>query len=212
MKTQAWGWLAAAVLAAGLNSSYHDGGLEWAHEIAGRVQHNTNAVLALATGRADQFLAEARMLKLDREAGSVADQIVIAENQVPHCPFSAAVARVQSKLDESHAHLDRLQALSARQQAREQERLARLEANRARMEARFQSNLARFEVARHNFRFADGNFSFANQMVTPVAVHVSRIDCSRVRVTSPHIPQVHVRMPRIETPVVKVDNGDEGPI
>ena len=46
MKTQAWGWLAAAVLAAGLNSSYHDGGLQWAHEIVGSVQHNTGAVLA----------------------------------------------------------------------------------------------------------------------------------------------------------------------
>lgn len=62
MKTQAWGWLVAAVLAAGLNASYHDGGLEWAHRIAEGVEHSSNAVLALATGHADRFLAEAQML------------------------------------------------------------------------------------------------------------------------------------------------------
>ena len=45
MKSQAWGWLATAVLTAGLNSSYHNGGLRWIHEAADRVQHNTNAIL-----------------------------------------------------------------------------------------------------------------------------------------------------------------------
>src|SRR5215469_1149640 len=113
MKTQAWGWLGAAVLAAGLNSSYHDGGLQWAHEIADRVQHNTSAVLALATGRADQFLAEARMLNLDRAADrtdaqvDIADNQVgenqIAENQAPHCPFSSAWARAKNSFDHSQA-------------------------------------------------------------------------------------------------------------
>src|ERR1700758_1868952 len=101
MKTQAWGWLGAAVLAAGLNSSYHNGGLEWVHEIVDRVQYNTGAVLALVTGRADQFLAEARMLKLDRDADNAADQADsamnrVAENQASHCPFASAWARTQS--------------------------------------------------------------------------------------------------------------------
>ena len=117
MKTQAWGWLAAAVLAAGLNSSYHEGGMQWAHEIVDRVGHNTGAVLALATGRADQFMAEARMLNVERH-----------ESQ---CPLAAALAQVQNSVDQSQAAFDGFQAMSDREQAQ----LARLEANRARIEA-----------------------------------------------------------------------------
>src|SRR5215831_8242332 len=106
MKTQAWGWLAAAVLAAGLNSSYHNGGLQWAHEIADRVEHNTGAVLALATGRADEFLAEARMLKV--ESG---DDVAVNNHEGSQCPFATAWARAQSSFDQSQAEVGRFQAL-----------------------------------------------------------------------------------------------------
>jgi hypothetical protein len=117
MKTQAWGWLAVAVVAAGLNASYHDGGLAWAHRIAGRISHNTNAVLALATGRADQFVAEA--------------QLIEAHEQASHCPVSAAVAEMRRIVAPAHSEFDEFEAMSARQEAA----LARLEANRARIEA-----------------------------------------------------------------------------
>jgi hypothetical protein len=132
MKTQAWGWLAAAVLAAGLNSSYHEGGMQWAHQIVDRVGHNTGAVLALATGRADQFLSEARMLNVQRHA---------------QCPLAAAVAQVQSSVDKSRSEFDGFQAMSDREQAQ----LARLEANRARIEAQVQAKLARVRLVEANF-------------------------------------------------------------
>jgi hypothetical protein len=203
MKTQAWGWLGAAVLAAGLNSSYHNGGLQWVHEIADRVQHNTGAVLALATGRADEFLTEARMLKIDRD-GDIA-----LNHEGSRCPFATAWAQAQSSFDQSQGEVDRFQALSDREQAK----LARLEANRARIEAQVQAKLARVHLADNSFRFADGDFSFASDTATPVVVQVPRIDCPRVRVaTHIRVPRVHVRIPRIETPVVQVDNGDDGPI
>src|SRR5215475_10441809 len=116
MKTQAWGWLAAAVLAAALNSSYHNGGLQWAHEIAERVEHNTGAVLALATGRADQFLAEARMLNADRTIESAMD------TEAPQCPFATTTSDLQDSFDKSQEELqskfDRFQAISDREQAR----------------------------------------------------------------------------------------------
>lgn len=108
MKTQAWGWLAAAVLAAGLNASYHDGGLQWVHRLTGRVGANTKAVLALATGNADGFLTEARRIEVHRQRAS--------------CPFEAAVAEVQGDLEEM--------AVPARSE------FAQWEANRARVEAR----------------------------------------------------------------------------
>ena len=118
MKTQALGWLAAAVVAAGVNASYHQGGLEWAHRIADQVGHNTEAVIALATGRADRFLEEA--------------QVVRAQDQVASCRFATAMARVQSRIARSEARFEGFEAVSAREEAQ----LARLEANRARIEAR----------------------------------------------------------------------------
>ncbi|MGA7755722.1 MAG: hypothetical protein WCB05_23030 [Candidatus Sulfotelmatobacter sp.] len=114
MKTQAWGWLTVAVLAAGLNASYHDGGLEWAHRIANRVEYNTTAVLALATGNADRFFTEARMVAPREENSS--------------CRLTSALARVQSKVARSDAEFDRFVAISDRQEAQ-------IEASRDRMEA-----------------------------------------------------------------------------
>ena len=118
MKTQAWGWLAAAVMAAGLNASYHDGGLRWAHEIANQVKHNTGAVLALATGRADQFVAEANL--------------VAAAKQSSPCPLAAALAEARTVVVPTQVELRRFEVISAREQAK----LARVEAERARIEAR----------------------------------------------------------------------------
>ena len=117
--TQAYAWLAAGVLAAGLNASYHDGGLQWAHEIADRVEQNSAAVLTLASGRADQFLSEMRWLA--------------AREQTASCPLSTALARVQTRLAQTEIarnqeKLDRFQAMADREQAR-------TEVNRARIEA-----------------------------------------------------------------------------
>ena len=126
MKTQAWGWLATAVLAAGFNSSYHSGGLEWAHRVADGVQHNTSVVLALATANAERFVAEAEW----------------ASAQNSHsCPFSAAVAAVRRSIAPVHSEPEGFEAMAARQEAA----LARLEANRVRMEARMERlNMANF--------------------------------------------------------------------
>jgi hypothetical protein len=175
MKTQAWGWLAAAVLAAGLNSSYHEGGMQWAHQIVDRAGHNTGAVLALATGRADQFLTEARMLNVERH-----------ETQ---CPLAAAMAKVQSSIDQSQSEFDGFQAMSDREQAQ----LDRLEANRARIEAQVQAKLARV-------RFVEANFN-------PVVVQVPKITCPRVRVNIPRMPRIGV-----PAPAVHLEYSGPGPV
>jgi hypothetical protein len=162
MKTQAWGWLVAAVLAAGLNASYHDGGLEWAHRIAGSVEHSSNAVLALATGHADRFLAEAQILGARQETAS--------------CPLSTALARVQSRIARSRVGADHFsdnlndsfEVMSAREEAQ----MAKIEENRARIEA---------EVARINIPAAD----FA-----PAVVSLRKVACPRVRFTMPEMPRI----------------------
>lgn len=128
--TQAWAWLTAGVLAAGLNASYHDGGLQWAHQVADRAEHGSAAVLALASGRADQFLTEARLVTTHDETGS--------------CPWATMRARVQSTMNRSNAGFD---VMSARQEAQ----LAQLEANRARMEARIAAQTAHLRIATMDF-------------------------------------------------------------
>jgi hypothetical protein len=116
---QAYAWLAAGVLAAGLNASYHDGGLQRVHEMVDRVGQNSAAVLTLASGRADQFLSEMRW--------------VTEREQTASCPLSRALARVQGRIAQTEiarnqARLDRLEAMADREQAR-------MEVNRARIEA-----------------------------------------------------------------------------
>lgn len=161
MKTnQAWGWLAAGVLAAGLNASYYDGGLQWAHRVADRVVQHSEIVLAQATGRTDQFLAEARMLTAHNEAAS--------------CPWSTAVTRVESRIARSQRRFDGFEAMSAREEAQ----LARLEANRARLEAQFAAHTAHFRIA--PAAFAPVAFE---AMPAPVV-------CPRVRVNIPRMPVV----------------------
>jgi hypothetical protein len=197
MKTNAWGWLTAAVLAAGLNASYHDGGMVWAHRIADGIEHNTGAVLALATGRADQFVSEARLLT--------------ARNERSSCPLTAAVARVRamnaravntwsgdSQAENSWSpeswsgvwssgDFDRFQAWSDREQAKAD----RIQAKTARLQAKLVQ--MRVPVVR----------------VNPVVVRVPNVEvCPRIRVNVPEIPQV--KMPKM--PVVHVQVYGTGPV
>lgn len=118
MKTQATGWLVAAVVAAGMNASYHQGGMQWAHRIADRVGYKSEVVLALATGHADRLLADTR--------------VVQAQNEVSSCRMRAALARAESRIERSQARFDHFDEVMA---AREEIQAARIEARRARIEA-----------------------------------------------------------------------------
>lgn len=192
MKTKAWGWLTAAVLAAGLNSSYHNGGLQWAHEIADRVEHNTGAVLALATGRADQFLAEARMLNADRTIESAMN------TEAPQCPFSTTTSDLQNSFDQAQEQFqfkfDRVQALSDREQAR----LERLAAKRARIENQVRAKLAHIRIPEANF---------APVVVRIPEVRVPEIDCQRVRVNVHRMQKI-----KVPSPEVRVEYSGPGPV
>jgi len=172
MKTQAWGWLAAAVVAAGLNASYHDGGLQWAHQVVDHVKHNTNAVLALATGHADQFMAEA--------------QFVTAHKQKTACPLTAALAEVRTMVAprgyDADADSETLDVMSAHEQAQ----LARIEASRARIEAQ----VARIRIPA---------MAFSPVVVTAPRISVCprmRVNIPHMpAVKMPAMPAVRVMMP-----------------
>ena len=85
--TQAWGWLAAGVLALGLNGMYQDGGAAWAqrvvNQVTGEISARTGGVLALAAGRADWFMAKTRMAR--------------AQDKTSSCRLETAVARLQKR-------------------------------------------------------------------------------------------------------------------
>jgi hypothetical protein len=125
--TKAWGWLAAGVIAAGLNAAYHDGGLGWLHRVADRVC-NSAAVLGLASGRAEQFLAEARVLT--------------ARYEVESGRLASAVAQVESGIARSEAGYGRVEDMTAREEAG----WARMEADRAEMESQFATQAAQLRM------------------------------------------------------------------
>jgi hypothetical protein len=167
--TQAWGWLAAGVLAAGLNANYYDGGFQWAHRVADRVGHNSGAVLALASGRADQFLAEARVLTPRSQAAS--------------CRLATTLARVQTRISRSQTGFD---VMSVRQKAQ----LAKLEANRARMEAPIAVHTAHFRIATAAF----DPVAF-KALPTPVVCPRVRVNIPKLPMMKiPFAPEIHLEM------------------
>jgi hypothetical protein len=182
MKTQAWGWLIAGVLAAGLNASYHDGGLQWAHELADRVEHGSAAVVALASGNAERFLAEA--------------QLVAAKNEATSCRLTAALARAQARLARAESRFTRFDNFTAFNDmtAHQDAQFAWLTANRDRMEAQIQAQVnaqtARIRIPAVAFR--------------PVVVRVPQVPaCPRIHLSPipmniPRTPSVHISVPQID--------------
>jgi hypothetical protein len=164
--TQAWGWLAAGVLALGLNGIYQDGGAAWAHravnEMTARIADRSEAVLALASGRADWFTAKANL--------------VAARNETASCRLATAVARFQSKIARTEGEMARFEAMSAREEAQ----FARLEANRARMEA---------QISR--VRFAPA----FNMVEIPAICPRVRVRIPRAPAVRIPAPVVHLDMP-----------------
>ena len=101
---------------AGLNASYHDGGLQWAHRIAGQIENRANVVLAL--------LMVAPMRPLPRRVSRMT-----AADENSEYRFDSALAHAQTKLGKLERRIQSASGFVDR-------KLARLQANRARVEAR----------------------------------------------------------------------------
>jgi hypothetical protein len=179
MKTQAMGWLIAGVLAAGLNASYHDGGLQWAHELADRVEHGSAAVVALASGNAERFLAEA--------------QLVSAKNETASCRLSTALARVQARLARSESRFFRFDGMTARQDAQ----LAWLDANSDRIHAQVDA----IHIPAVAFRPVVVGMS--DIPACP------RIHLNTIHVNVPRTPSVHISVPRIDLESDDVESSND---
>lgn len=167
--TQAWGWLAAGVLALGLNGFYQDGGAPWVHQIVERVASRSGSVLALASGRADQFLSEAGL--------------VTARTQTSSCRLATALARLQTRVARGQSDFARFEGLSARQEAA----LARLQANRARMQAQLE-----------RVRFVPAMSAMNLRVDCPrVRVNAPRVRVPQIDIPQIHVPQINIPAPSV---------------
>jgi hypothetical protein len=166
-QTPAWGWLAAGVLALGLNGIYQDGGAAWLHRnvdcVMARIADRSGPVVALALGRADWFLAKANL--------------AVARNETASCRWGTAMARMQTQMVRAHGGMADFEAMSAR----EEEAMARLEANRARMEA---------QVA--TVRFLPVAFGGVKVVCPRVRVQVPQVSIPEIPAVRVTVPDVHV--------------------
>ena len=163
---QEWYWLAAGVMALGLNGVYHDGGAEWAHRLVNR----SAAVVALASLDSERFLASA--------------QILSAREQTALCGMATEMARLQTKMARTETGFAHFDAMTAQQEAG----VARLETNRAQFEAgraRMEAQVARLEFASAGLSPELGVAFAPKRIKLPVI-------CPRVRV---NIPRTFVRVP-----------------
>ena len=79
--TKAWYWVAAGVLALGLNGEYQHGGLQWAHRAVNRGRDFAACVQL----RSHRYLAMAKLM--------------FGADPSPEVPTEFAMARVQEKMD-----------------------------------------------------------------------------------------------------------------
>ena len=188
MKITAMGWLTAGVLAAGLNASYHDGGLQWAHQVADRIQDRAALLVDRASEGADRLLVQA--------------QVLAARNETASCPLSSALARVQNTINETRLHEGMAESKIAhseafvedfdRMSARQEAQFARLEAAQQRMQVKFAAKSAHFKIA---------SAAFAPMALKSIPAPV----CPRVRVTVPRI-----KMPAM--PQIHIETSSQGPV
>jgi hypothetical protein len=161
MKTaQGWGWLAAGVLALGLNGFYQDGGLEIAHRavdgVVARIADRSGVFAEMASERVGRALESANL--------------VAARDETASCRLATAMARLQTKMTRAQSGMARFEVMSAREEAA----MARVEANRARVEA---------QVAR--VRFAPAAFNTVR--IPVVACPRVRVNIPRVDVPAVHV-------------------------
>jgi hypothetical protein len=168
--TQAWAWLAAGVLALGLNGFYQDGGAAWAHRIVDgaieQVASRSGTLVDLASAGVDRAVESANLVE--------------ARNETATCRLAAAVARFQGKIARTQSGMAHIEAMSARQEAA----LARIEEQRARIEER----VARVRMT---------PLAFNTLEIPSVACPRVRVSVPRVRV--PRVPMIPAPVVRVET-------------
>src|SRR5262249_25305729 len=146
------------------------------HRIADRVEYNTSAVLALATGHADRFYNETRLTE--------ARMARVGEENSSPCRLSLAMAQVEKAIPLSDATFAQFDRMSDHEQAQ----MARLAARRARMQAQ----LTRIEIP----AIQVPEIHIPEIQVPEIHVPAVRVPAVHVQPVVVNVPDVHV-CPRV---------------
>lgn len=201
MRTQAWGWLTAGIVAAALNAGYHQGSYQWLHRIAEDATHNSEAVIALASGRADEFLAEARLLTV-ADTQLPCAELATAEAQV--LPSVAAKLEIPSSFAGFNSDKTREDATESRNHMREEVRdQVQNEVRRALNHARAEILRAHMEahVADNESRFRMDSSSFNSNLIRQISDQFRNMNppvCTHARIAVPQIPAVRIPNVRVD--------------
>jgi hypothetical protein len=212
---QAWGWLVAAVVAAGLNSSYHTGDLQWMHRAAEQAKHRTLGVLALATGRADQFLIQAQILAAREQADSrlaVAMSPVQTESTVGESTTSEETTSEDEETT-SEASEGGSEVVAACKEVQH----ARIEAQRDRMQARMEAAQARIAAKAERLQMVQIEL---NRTLKALPASFNPAVMMKMKSFNPMVkmgacPRLRIRVPQIVTPqipAVRIDTAAAGPV
>ena len=117
---KAWYWLAAGVLALGLNGAYQDGQLGWVHCLAGRaeiaIEQASARSLQLVTmaqlmfGRSPETLGRTQAAFQRLQDKMVAQRVVQAQRHIAMAQARQQIvqARLQRKMDVVHMKMDKV--------------------------------------------------------------------------------------------------------
>jgi hypothetical protein len=165
---KAWYWLAAAVLALGLNGAYQDGQLGWAHVLADRA----TAAVERVTLRGQHFVAMAEMM-LGREPQAFGHT-------------QAAIERLQNRI--VCDRVARAQRQMAMAQVREQMAQARVQQKMAMVQMKMNQVRMMTTERANQFRDCDG---FSKVVVN--MPDLPKIDLSNLPdIEVPDVPEVSV--------------------
>ena len=127
---KAWYWLAAGVLALGLNGAYQDGQLSWAHCLAGRaanmVERAAERGLRFVTmaevmlGRSPEAFGWAETALSRIQTKAVSERVVQAQHQIAMAQVRQQFAQdgLRRKLDLAQMKMDRVRMISVRRAER----------------------------------------------------------------------------------------------
>jgi hypothetical protein len=123
---KAWYWLAAGVLALGLNGAYQDGQLSWAHCLAGRAANMVEGASERAVrfvtmtevmlGRSPETFGWAETAIQRIQAKLVCERVAMARRQIAMAQVRQQLAQdgLRRKLDLAQMKMDRVRMITAR--------------------------------------------------------------------------------------------------
>jgi hypothetical protein len=181
--TKAWYWVAAGVLALGLNSEYQHGGLPWAHRVVNRGRE----VAACTQLTSRRYLAMAKLMFGTDPAPEVPSEVVLAQVQ-------ERVDGIQDELDHKRIRIEHLERLNEKIQpsmmrAEMAMERAQIKIDMAQMKAEMRSNRAAYLCPRtQKMTFAVPDMKGPGVTIPKIVVRIPQvpeIDLSDVPGISP---------------------------